>query len=172
MINKKAQFVFLPYILIGMVIIIVFAIVAIPLAYVFDETADALKENDLVNQSDVTVLRINQIQSLVTPAFDQIIFFILISVVLASLVIAIFSDFHPVVLGFFIISTLILVIVSGLMANVYSQVSDNAIITDKASEFTFTNIVMGTQFPIIILIVGILAVIIILAKRGNTISPV
>jgi len=167
--RKQAQG-YLPYILIGLIVVIVFAVIAIPMAFVSDKMLDELKNTTAVAEQPNTVKHINTVQALVTPALDQLIFIILISIIIGCFVIAIFTDFHPVVLGIFILATILLVIIAGIMANVYDEVKNNEVISDKAGEFKFTNIVMGSQFPIIILIVGVISIIIILSKRGGSIS--
>lgn len=163
---------FLPYVLIGIAIIIIFAIASIPIAYMTDEVLDELKKSDNLGSQNTTVEKINQVQSLVTPALDQLIFILLFSVMLGTLFIAMFTDFHPAILAIFIVSLILLVIVGGLMGTAYEEVADNEILVNKSSEFTFTNLVMGNQFPIIILFIGVIGIIIILSKRGSTTSPV
>jgi hypothetical protein len=171
--NKKGQVgSYLPYILFGIVIIIIFAIAAIPIAYMTDEVLDELKEPTNLGRFNTTTDKITQVQGLVTPALDQLIFILLFSIMLGTLFIAMFTDFHPAILAIFIISLILLVIVGGLMGTAYEEVADNDLLTNKSAEFTFTNLVMGSQFPIIILIIGVVGIIIILAKRGNSTSPV
>jgi len=162
----------LPYMFLGATIALIFALVAIPVAYMSDEIYDELKKEQNFGNSSVAGVRISQVQGLTTTAFDQLIFVILLSFVLGSLVLAIFTDFHPVVLGMFIIALVILIIVTGLMANAYDEVANTDILAAKASEFTLTNVIMGSQLPIIIGVVGIISIIIIFAKRGGVTSPV
>lgn len=170
--NKKAQAgTFLPYILVGIVIVFIFAIVVLPVAQVGDEIFDELKESPEFSDSNISTERITQVQNLMTPAFDQLVFIILIAVIIGCIVIAIFTDYHPVVVGIFIIAIILLVIISGLFANVYSDVQDIERLQNKSEEFKFTNAIMGAQLPIIIGFVGIICVIILLAKRGRVIAP-
>lgn len=163
---------FLPFLLIGIVIIFIFAIVVIPIAYTGDEVLDELKETDQVAEQNTTVERINQVQSLITPAFDQLVFIILIAIILGSLVIAIFTNYHPVTLGIMILAIIFLVLISGLFVNVHDDVKETELLENKSEEFTFTNVIMGTQLPIIIGFIGIISIIILLAKRGGSITPV
>jgi len=107
-----------------------------------------------------------------TPVFDQLVFIILIAIALGSLIIAFFTDYHPIVIGVFILSLVFIVILAGLFANVYDDVQDIDEFQDKSAEFKFTNAIMGIQFPIIIGFIGIISVIILLAKRGGATSPV
>lgn len=107
-----------------------------------------------------------------TPVFDQLVFVILIAIILGSLVIAIFTEYHPVVIGIFVLAIIFLVIIAGLFSNVYEQVSETDDLQEKASEFTFTNAIMGKQFPIMIGFIGIISIIILLSKKGGAASPV
>ena len=171
--NKRGQAIsFLPYVLFGIVIIIIFAILSVPVAHMTDEILDELKAPDNLGRHNETADKITQVQGLVTPALDQLVFILLFSIMLGTLFIAMFTDFHPAILAIFIISLILLVIVSGLIGTAYEEVTDNELLSEKASEFTFTNLVMGSQFPIIILIIGAVGIIIILSKKGSTTSPV
>ncbi len=173
MINKKAQAEgMIIFLVIGVAIAIIFAIVAIPISKAFDDVADELKKPENFGSSNVTVENINQVQGLVTPAYDQLVFMILIGIILGTFAIALFSDFHPVTLALFIIAIVFTIIIAGLMANVYDDVKTNELLSDKGEEFKFTNTLMGKQLPIIIIIVGVIGVIIMLGKRGRLVSPV
>ena len=163
---------FLPFILLGLVVAFVFAIITIPVAYMGDEIMDTLKEDNNFGSSNESVARITQVQGLMTTSFDQLVFFILVGTLLGLIILAIFTDFHPVVLVFLLIVLVLLVILGGLFANAFDEVRDTEILSEKASEFTFTNVVMGEYLPIFILIAGAIAFMIILAKRGGQTSPV
>lgn len=169
--NQKSQIgTFLPYLLIGMIIILIFFVVAIPVAYMNDEIADALQDN--LDMSESTNQTVQDFQDRTTAWFDQVVFFIIIAFIIGAIVIAIFTDYHPVVLGVMILTIVLLVVIAGLFSNVTNEVATNEVLADKAAEFTFTNSLMGTQLPIVILIVGVISVIILLAKRGGATSQV
>jgi len=170
--NRQAQLTFLPYILIGLVVFFIFAIVSLSTSYMGDAIYDELKENPKIAAQNETVKRINQAQSLTTTAFDQLVFIILIAVILGFITLAIFTDFHPVVIGVMILFVVIMVIIAGLIANAYSEIAATNVLSEKAAEFTFTNVVIGLQLPIIILVTGIVGIIIVLAKRGGQTAPV
>ena len=151
--NKKAQGQgILIFLLIGVVIIVIFAIIALPVATVFDNIIDELKKPENFGTSNASVQGMNQVQGLVTPAFDQLIFIIMIAVVLGTFALAIFSDFSPLTISLFIIAIILAVIVTGLLANAYDEVQSNPLLIDKSEELTYTNTFIGKQFPINILI--------------------
>jgi len=171
--GKKGQMTgFLPYLLIGLIIAIVFAIVTLVVSYAGDEIFDELKTNPNLESSETAVAKVDQVQGLMTGAFDQLVFFIVIGIVLALIVMAIFSDFHPIFVVFLIIIIIFMIIIAGLMANVHDEITETEILTEKAEEFTMTNWVMGSNLPIIIAVGGVLAIMIMLAKRGKVTSPI
>jgi len=172
--NNKAQFTaFLPYLLVGVIIVFVFAIVVPSIAYVGDTALDELNKTENFGRSNTSRNAINSINGFMTPAFDQVVFFILVSIFIGTLIIAVFTDFHPIALGVFILSMIILVIVGGVMGNLYDDVTDNSIISSKADEFTFTNAIMsGYRLPVFLAITSVAAILIVLAKRGGVVSPV
>ncbi len=167
--NKKGQ---LQFLLIGLVIVFVFALVAIPMAFISDEISGELKKPQNLGTNNKTIENIEVVEGLVTPAFDQLIFFVLISIIIGGILIAVFTDFHPVVLVIMILAIIIFAIVAALLANVYDDFSSNPAISDKADEFTLTNVILGSQFPIIILIAGVISIIILFGKRGRATSPI
>ncbi len=172
MINKKAQAGILLFLIVGIIVVFIFAVVGVPVAKVFDDVIDDLKKPEHFGTSNVSIDSMNQVQGLVTPAIDQLIFITLVAIVLGTLGIAIFTDFHPVTLAIFIIAIVLAVIIAGLLANAYDEIQTNPEFSAKAQEFSFTNVIMGKQFPIIILIAGAIGVIIMMAKRGRLTSPV
>lgn len=171
--NTKAQLIqFLPYILVGIVVLFIFAIVVVPIADVSDQLISELSRDENFGTSERANESMQQVGGLVTPAFDQLIFIIMMSVVLGAIALAIFSDFSPVLIGSVIISLVLMIIVGGLLSETYTDVSQDATLSDKGQDFTLTNAIMGSQFPIIILVTGIIVLIILFAKRGRVISPV
>lgn len=170
--NKKGQAgTFLPYVLIGIVVVLIFAIIVVPIAYTGDQVFDELKTSNQFKDSQESVDRITQVQDLTTPAFDQLVFIILVAIIIGGILIAIFTDYHPAIIGAFVIAIIFLVLISGLFANAYDEVQDIDLLQSKSEEFTYTNTIMGSQFPIIIGIVGVICIVILLAKRGKVMAP-
>lgn len=171
--KNKAQFqTFIPFLVIGIIVVIVFAIVAIPMAFVTDEVIDDLSKSENFGNSSAANSSMQTVKGLTTTAFDQMIFILLFAIIIGVIVLAIFSDFHPVLISVIILVIVILVIIGGLLGNFYDDFTDDPIISDKADEFTLTNVILGSQFPIIILIIGVIVLIVLMAKRGGVVSPV
>lgn len=170
--SRKGQVAFLPYLLVGLVFVVALAIFAVVSTHIGDKIFDELKGNEYINASNDSVESITQVQGLLTGATDQLIFFLLGALLLAFIVIAIFSDFHPILIGILILFIILMVILGGVMANAFGEVKDIPILANKSAEFTLTNQVLGDKFPILIAVFGAIAIIILLAKRGKVTNPV
>jgi len=170
--NKKAQISFLPYLLVGLVFAAVLGIFAIATTHVGDKVFDELTENEYINSSNKSVQSVTQVKQLMTKASDQLVFFLLGAVLLGFVALAIFSDFHPIFMGIFVLFIIVMVVLGGILANSIDEVRETDILKDKASEFTLTNKVFGQSLPILIAVFGAIGIIILLAKRGKVTSPV
>ena len=123
--NNKGQFqTFLPWIFIGIVVVMIFAIVVVPVALMGDTIFDELKDESNLGRFDTAKNVIQKVQDLTTPIFDQLVFVLLIAIILGTIIVALFTDYHPVVLGIMILSIILLVIVSGLLVNLYDDIQD------------------------------------------------
>jgi len=169
---KRGQVEFLPYLLIGLVFVIGLAIFAVAVTHIGDEVFDELIGNEYFNVSDESVGSMTQIKDSLTGYADQIVFFLLGSILLGFIALAMFSDFHPIFIVVFILFIIIMVILAGVMANVLDDVKDTSTFEDKATEFTLTNQVLGAKFPIFVGVFGAIGVLILLAKRGKVVNPV
>lgn len=173
MISKRGQAIqFLPYLLIGLVFVVGIAIFVIPIMHIGDEIFDGMKENSAINASNESVRNIEKVQVAMTGWSDQIIFFLLGAILLSFIAIALFTDFHPVFMGVFVLFIVLMVIVAGVLSNITDEVGDTDILSNKSSEFTMTNQVLGSNLPILVAVFGAVAVIVLLARRGRVTAPV
>jgi len=171
--NKNAQSIqFLPYLLIGVVLVVGMYIFAVPVMHMGDEIFDEMKDNEIINATNKSVDNIEKVQVVMTGWTDQLIFFLLGAVLLGFIAIAMFSDFHPIFLGVFVLFIILMAIVGGILSNVTDEVGDTSILSNKSDEFTMSNQVLGSSFPILIVVFGAVAVIVLLAKKGRVTSPI
>ena len=77
-----------------------------------------------------------------------------------------FSD-HPVFLVFLFIGVIVIVILSSQFINVLDVALENPGFDDKVDDFTLSGLLIGPQFPIIILGAGVLVIFIIMSVRSR-----
>lgn len=167
----------LGFLLLGVTFVIVMYLVAIPLADVWDKTSDELKGDggfgndkyttDGSNSGNISIEKLEQMDGMMTPLFDQIVFFSFVAVILITLIIAVFTDVHPVFLVFLGIGVIVIAIIASQLINVSEDTMSNPQFINKTAEFTFSNVVVGTGLPLVIIMVGAVAIIIMMSRKAG-----
>jgi hypothetical protein len=95
---------------------------------------------------------------------DFFIFFLLIAMIIGIIVSATMIDTHPVILIVFIVGMFITIFLAGILANVYYDVTTEEALLTTSSQFSMTNLILGSHFPIIMFVVAIITIIILYGK--------
>lgn len=143
-------------------------IAAIPMAKVWDDISAEYKQPENFGSDNRTVEAIEKVDSFITPGLDQLVFISMIGLFLVLIVSGIFFRDHPIFIVFLIIGVIIIVIISSQIVNVADTVVNNDQLDDKADEFKLSGLLFGNQLPILILVMGLVAVVIVMATRGQT----
>ncbi|MHA1225337.1 MAG: hypothetical protein ACTSPV_01175 [Candidatus Hodarchaeales archaeon] len=162
--NKKADF---QSLIVGIIVVFGLALGVILFSKVFIAVTDELKTQE--DFSNTTINTIESTQSKTIPLLDFFIFFTLVSIMIGLIVASIYIDVHPALVVVFMIGLVIAVFFSGIFSNVYSEFSSDSEISSTASQFKFTNLILGEHFPIIISVLGVIIIIILYGKsrRGG-----
>jgi len=161
--GKKADFTSL---LMMLGILVILAIGAIIFSQVFLAILGNLKAQDAFSNRTVTTMEI--VEDNTIPWLDFLIFFSLVSLMLGLIVSSIFIDVHPAFVIAFIFGLIIAVFIAGQLTNVYSEVTSDSALSETSSQFTYTNLILGEHFPIIILVIGIIIVVVLYGKSGRS----
>lgn len=156
------------FLMLGILVVFLLYIIAVPMAHVWDETSIELKNESAFGSDNKTVRQIEKFDGFVTPLMDQIVFIAFIGIVIVLFVVATFTEIHPIFLAFLGIGVIVMVIISSQLVDVADQAVNNAELDGKSDEFVFSSTIMGTAFPLIILVVGAFTIVILLSKsRGG-----
>lgn len=129
---------------------------------------DELKQEDAFGSNNDSVAAINTVQDITPGLLDLAVFVIFMALILGAILTCIFSEQPLPILFIWIILMMIAVFISGQFANVYDEVRNTPELINGTSQLTLTNIILGTAFPIIILIASVIVIIILYAKsRGG-----
>ena len=157
--NKRAGF---QSIVVMIIIIFALAVGSIIFSKVFLDITAELKTNP--EFSNTTINSIETVEERTIPLLDFMIFFSLVALMIGLIIASIYIDVHPAIVVVFIIALIVAIFLSGMLSNVYSEITSEAQLSSTAAEFSYTNIVLGSHFPIIILVTGIIVVIILYGK--------
>jgi len=162
-INKKGD---VQSLIIAIVIVMALALGAIIFSKVFTEITTEFQDEDKF--SNRTIENIESVEEKTIPLLDFFIFFTLLSLMIGLIISSIYIDVHPALVIIFLIGIVVAVFLAGLFTNVFSEISAEPELEATAEEFTYTNLILGNHFPIIILVLGIIIVIILYGKsRGG-----
>lgn len=157
--NKRAGF---QSIIVMIIIIFTLAIGSVIFSKVFlDITAELKKMPEFSNN---TIDSIEIVEERTIPLLDFLIFFSLVALMIGLIISSIYTDVHPAIVIVFIVALIVAIFLSGMISNVYSEITSTEQLSSTAAEFSYTNIVLGSHFPIIVLVTGIIVVIILYGK--------
>ena len=157
--NRKGDF---QSLIIGIIVVFGLALGAILFSKVFLAVTDELKQQE--GFSNTTIQTIEGVENKTIPLLDFLIFFSLVSIIIGLIIASIYIDVHPALTVVFIIGLIISVFLAGIFANVFDDFKSEPEISSTASQFSFTNLILGKQFPIILSVVGIIIIIILYGK--------
>lgn len=112
---------------------------------------------------------VNQIKGTAVPLGDTMIIIIFLGIVIALIVTAVYIDMNPVLIGLFLIIFIIFGIgLSMFMANAHDDFDDTMSGEIQGGQsFTFSNVLFGKYFPIIIGFVIVVFIIILYSKSNG-----
>lgn len=167
--NKSGQGgAILGFLLIAVVVGFILYLLAVPMSMVWSEVSDKMKEPEAFGNDNLTVEKIEQVDSFMNPLLDQIVFISFIGLMLVLLVVGIFTDIHPVFTIFLFIGLIIVVILGSQLVNVADEAVNDPALGGAADSFTLSNILFGSFFmPVIILLIGTVVIIMAMSKRGG-----
>ena len=157
--NKRADF---QSIIILIVIVFALAVGSIIFSRVFlDITAELKSKEEFSNN---TIGAIEVVEQNTIPLLDFLVFFSLVALMIGLIIASIYIDVHPAIVIIFIVALIVAIFLAGMISNAYSEVVATPELASTSAEFKYTNLVLGTHFPIIILVTGIIVVIILYGK--------
>ncbi len=114
-----------------------------------------------------TVNTITLVESKTIPLLDIAVFFILAGSLIGLIIASIYIDMPPAMVGIFLIGWVVTIFLSGIVSNIYSDVSSNPELSTTANQFTKTNFIAGQYLPTILFVVGIIVIIILYSKTRS-----
>ena len=162
--NRKGDF---QSIIIMIVVISILAIVSVIFAKGFGAAMDEFAAQDQIMSNPQAHEAVNVVQDRTIPLLDFFVFGSFVALILGVIISTIFINTHPAIAMVFVIALAVAVFLAGMFANVYGELSDDAELEDTIEEFKLTNLIMGSQFPIIILVIGIVVIIVFYGKSGK-----
>ena len=164
MMNKRGDFTSM---MIMIAVVVALAVAVIIFSKVFLLVTAELKTNPTLNFENSTLNIIEGVETKTIPLLDFFIFFSLVSLMIGLIISSIYIDVHPAVTIIFIVALVVAIFLAGIFSNVFYELSNEPELVDTASQFTMTNLILGSHFPVIILVIGIIVIVILYGKSKN-----
>ena len=150
------------------VIIMTTIVFALALGAVFGSHAITTFMNEIAAQPELVNTTAAETMTNVaekTPQYlDFFIFFFLVSMIIGMIIASIYVETNPAVMVTFIIVMFIALLLAGLFANVWWEISQETELSTTMSNFTFTNLILGKAFPVIVFVTMIIVIVILYGK--------
>jgi len=159
--NKRGDFTSM---IIMIAVVIALAIAVIIFSKVFLMVTGELKTSSDINFDNDTIAIIEVVETKTIPLLDFFIFFSLVALMIGLIISSIYIDVHPAVTVIFIVALIVGIFLAGVFSNVFYDVTNEPEIASTAAQFTMTNMILGSHFPIIILVIGIIVIVILYGK--------
>ena len=159
--NKRGDFTSM---IIMIAVVIALAIAVIIFSKVFLMVTGELKTSSDINFDNDTIAIIEVVETKTIPLLDFFIFFSLVALMIGLIISSIYIDVHPAVTVIFIVALIVGIFLAGVFSNVFYDVTNEPELVDTAAQFTMTNLILGSHFPIIILVIGIIVIVILYGK--------
>ena len=157
--GKRSSITDLPFIIGG---ILSFALVALLVALLLNNFDTQIQGNDQFNANAKAAS--SKMSSDFPAVVDGMIVFTFFAMVMISLVLAALVPVHPVFLIFYILEYLLLIWLSGGIANAYQEVIENPIFATQANQFVLTTHFFR-YFPFFVGVVGAVLAIVVYKTR-------
>lgn len=157
--NKRGD---ISTILILIAILLALAVSSIIFVKVFDEVSTKLKAVDGLSNNTINTITVAQTQA--PKLLDFFIFFTLIAFFIGLIISSIYIDVNPAVLIVFIIGIVIAIVIAGQVTNIFNLFSTQPELASTMVGFPLTSMILGNNFPIIILVIGVVVVVILYGK--------
>lgn len=102
-----------------------------------------------------------------TGSIDNSFVFLAIGMALVSLILASLVRIHPVFIPLFFIAWVVLIFVSGILSNIYTEMAANANLLAQSSQLTFIPLILG-KLPWFVGVFGILLMTVMYKLWSNS----
>ena len=156
-------------ILIVLIIIFALALVGFLTLGITTGVNDFWDESGLLNDTETGTLAIDRMQDTAPRTTDYAILFLFLGMNIGVVISAVRTNFTPVTIILFIFLTLISIMVSAGMVNMYQGLAQTASVIDIGESLTFTGFLFSKYLPLIITIISAFVMLIMYGKSGGDI---
>ena len=159
--NRKGQF-GISQLIISIVFLFTFVVIVLFGYKTLNEVnADLQLEDDI---STLTKTTVDDLNDRYPTAMDGLVIFILVLLWIFVMVIAFFSDTHPIFYALLFLIIIFLMIVGGILSNAWEEITDESEVSSLVTEFPMTDFILN-NYLLVVGVIGFSALIGIILKN-------
>lgn len=144
------------------VLIFIFAVSLLFMGYFGNTLTTQIQTQDPTNATGNLTVSMNRSFAVI----DGLTAFLLVGLVVAVVATAVLIRANPVFIVFFLfVGLVLLILISALFSNVYSDLAQDPHLTSYANTYSTTGLIIN-NFPVIMLIIGVIVAIVLYGKSG------
>src|SRR3990167_8325500 len=152
-----------------LVILFVIALVGLITLVLTTRINDFWDSSELLNDTAIGTKAIDDIQDTAPRTTDYAIFFLFIGMNVGVIIAAVRTNFSSLIMIFFIFLTLISIMISAGMVNMYQGFAQQSSIIDVSGNLVLTNFIFSKYLPLIISVISALVMLFMYGKSGQDI---
>ena len=152
-----------------LVILFVIALVGLITLVLTTRINDFWDSSELLNDTAIGTKAIDDIQDTAPRTTDYAIFFLFIGMNVGVIIAAVRTNFSSLIMIFFIFLTLISIMISAGMVNMYQGFAQTPSIIDVSGNLVLTNFIFSKYLPLIISVISALVMLFMYGKSGQDI---
>ena len=153
--------------LIAIILMIVFAIVAVFLSWLLKDMFGGMLNDSDINSNAGANTTISTLDLYRPVFFDNYVAWFILGSVFALFIGSIFLDYHPVWFVVFLLVTLMATFLAIQEANIYDEFRADSDLGSIVTEHSLSNALLGQYFPVLVFFTGIVAMIILYGKKNS-----
>ena len=151
------------------VLIFAVAVVGLLMFVLTSRVNEFWEESGLLNETEAGTAAIETMSETAPRTTDYAIFFLFLGMNIGVLIAAVRTNFSAAVIFLFILLTLIAIMMSAGMVNMYQGLAQQPSIIDVSSKLTLTNFIFSRYLPLVISMICAVVMLIMYGKSGGDI---
>lgn len=136
------------------------------LTKVFNEVTTAFKNTDMIQGDAKALAQVTKVEGYFVPLIGNGFVFVFFASILGIIVSSFFINTHPGFFIFFLLITIISIVIAGTLANVITEFGTNSALASTYNLYPAVQVIVN-NLPLIILVTSAIVAIILFSKTGR-----
>jgi hypothetical protein len=144
-----------------LIILFIIGLTSILFSKVFLQALGEFKTQEGLGNN--TINTIETVEQKTIPFLDYFFLFSFIAILIGLIISSIYIDTNPAIVIIFVVALIIILVLGGIFANIFTEIGEESEIASTYNEFTYTKMIFNS-LPLLILFTGVVIAVILYGK--------